>query len=190
MGSAKLCPCCRPLPPTFSMTRYRRIRVEGGCYFFTVVTVGRRPLLIAHVDALRDAFTRTRDRHPFRVEAMVVLPDHLHAIWRLPPGDSNCSVRWAMLKRAFSRAVPAQARSPSELRKRELGVWQRRFWEHLIRSHEDLRAHMDYIHLNPVKHGYCAAPEEWPHSTYRQWLSRGGDSPASRGLPGMPEDWE
>jgi putative transposase len=153
--------------------RFRRVRTEGGRYFFTVVTLDRRPILIDHVDRLREAFHRTMAARPFALEAVVILPDHLHAIWRLPAGDADYSSRWAQLKHYFSTGLSLEQRAQSRMRKRERGIWQRRFWEHLIRDEKDWRRHMDYIHHNPVKHGYCTSPEAWPYSSFRRHVRNG-----------------
>lgn len=152
------------------MSDYRRVRVPGGCYFFTVVTYGRRPLLAdeININLLRQALASAKTRRPFDVEAMVVLPDHLHCIWRLPAGDADFSGRWRAVKQFVSKRLDT-AVSP----RGEKPVWQRRFWEHLIRDQEDWRRHMDYIHFNPVKHGLVAAPEDWPHSSYRRAVAEG-----------------
>ncbi|MBK1709180.1 MULTISPECIES: transposase [Marichromatium] len=155
------------------MADYRRCFQPGGCYFFTVVTEGRRPLLVAHIDALRRALRMGMARRPFQIDALVVLPDHLHTIWRLPEGDADFSTRWMHIKRCFSTALDSQPTSPSRQRCRETGVWQRRFWEHLIRDERDWRRHMDYVHGNPVKHGYCAAPRDWPYSSFRRCVRAG-----------------
>jgi putative transposase len=106
----------------------------------------------------------------------VVLPDHLHCIWMLPDGDSDFSVRWRLVKSAFTRAKPmseAKAVSDSRFRKKERGFWQRRFWEHMIRDEEDLNRHRDYIHYNPVKHGLAATPNEWTHSSFKMFVRQG-----------------
>jgi putative transposase len=153
--------------------RYRRAVADGGLFFFTVVTASRRPILIAHFDRLRRAFRSTQARHPFRVEALVVLPDHLHTIWRLPEGDCDYSFRWMVLKRTFSTGLEAGTRTRSERAKREKAIWQRRFWEHRIRDDLDLVRHLDYIHYNPVKHGYCERPAAWPYSTFGRMVMRG-----------------
>lgn len=142
------------------MPNYRRLRVPGGTYFFTVTLADRRAdTLVAHIDLLRAAYVATRLRHPFHTDACVVLPDHLHAIWTLPEGDSNFPARWKMLRAAFSRALdPPRLRSAVQIRRREKGIWQRRYWEHLIRDEDDYRAHVEYCRLNPVRHGLVAHP--------------------------------
>ena len=156
---------------------YRRDRTAGGTYFFTVVTERRQPLLTlpGNIERLRESFGRERKRHAFEIESIVVLPDHLHCIWVLPGGDSDYSGRWARIKRYFSMGcagVDAPA-SVSRKAKREHNVWQRRFWEHLIRDDADWRRHIDYIHYNPVKHGYAASPWEWPYSSLQRCAEQG-----------------
>jgi putative transposase len=155
------------------MTAYRRAHQPGGCWFFTVVTEGRRPLLIDHVDHLRRAFRIGLQRRPATIDAIVVLPDHLHTLWRLPEGDSDYSIRWMTIKRLFSAALPAGYVPASNRHRREKAIWQRRFWEHLIRDETDWRRHMDYIHYNPVKHGYCGSPVEWPYGSFRRCVRQG-----------------
>ena len=144
------------------MSHYRRLRVSGGCYFFTLVTRDRAPLFSgpAEVQILRAAMRRVMHSRPFGVEAMVVLPDHLHCIWQLPVGDADFSGRWREIKKAVSRRFGTP-------------VWQRRFWEHLIRDADDWRRHLDYIHFNPVKHGLAARPAAWPWSSFRRCVARG-----------------
>jgi putative transposase len=153
--------------------RYRRDRSEGATYFFAVVTADRRPILVEHVGRLGSAFRLTRERYPFIMDALVVLPDHLHTVWTLPPDDADYSTRWMVLKRAFSSGLPARRLTPVQMHRREKGVWQRRFWEHRIRDEGELCGYIDYIHHNPVKHGYCAAPGEWPYSTFHRMVERG-----------------
>ena len=157
------------------MPDYRRNRVAGGCYFFTVNLLDRRSdLLITQIDALRFAVRETLTNRPFRIDAWVVLPDHLHCIWTLPPGDADFPERWRSIKALFSRRVAhPQTRRPSLLRKREAGVWQRRYWEHTIRDDGDYAAHMDYIHFNPVKHGLAKHPAAWPYSSFLRCVARG-----------------
>lgn len=140
-------------------------------YFFTVVTHDRQAILVDEMERLRAALRRMKERHPVAIEAMVVLPDHLHTIWRLPDGDTDYAMRWVVVKRIFSTGLRSGAESP--WRKREKGVWQRRFWEHSIRDDSDWRMHLDYIHYDPVKHGYCADPREWPYSSFGRLAANG-----------------
>jgi putative transposase len=160
------------------MMRYRRLRVCGGTYFFTVVTYKRTPFLTlpGHVALLRDAFRYVMNRHPFAIDAFVLLPDHLHCIWTLPEGDWDYSKRWRLIKGYFTRHCDETARgNPSESRKRknEHNVWQRRFWDHMIRDDRDFEKHMDYIHYNAVKHGLVHYPLQWPHSSIHKFVARG-----------------
>ncbi len=162
--------------------RYRRDK-EAHHYFFTLVTEQRQPLLTLpeNIDLLRTAFQREKTAHPFEMDAVVILPDHLHCLWLLPENDTDYSKRWARIKRYFSTGCTGITLIPSasRLAKRERPVWQRRFWEHRIRDEEDWRRHMDYIHYNPVKHGHAASPWDWPHSSLRQCAARGW----------YPENW-
>jgi putative transposase len=157
--------------------RSPRIHGAGPCYFFTVVTYDRRPILIAEVERLRGAFRTVLTRHPFTLEAIVVLPDHLHTMWRMQEGDGDFSMRWRVLKRLFSSGLSAPGQGASRARKRENAVWQRRFWDHAIRDDDDWRRHLDYIHYNPVRHGYCSAPGEWAYSSFARMVERGWYEP-------------
>jgi putative transposase len=157
------------------MTNYRRNFVIGGSYFFTVNLFDRRScLLTEQIGLLRAAFRYTRARHPFTVEAIVVLPDHLHAIWTLPEGDADFALRWRLIKSAFSRALPSDEHiSASRSSKGERGIWQRRFWEHTLRNESDFARHVDYIHFNPVKHGRVKRVMDWPYSTFHRMVRLG-----------------
>jgi putative transposase len=157
------------------MPNYRRAKVAGATYFFTVNLAQRdRSLLMEHIDALRAAFSGIKSALPFRTDAIVVLPDHLHAIWTLPVDDADFSTRWQRIKAAFSHSLEtSERRSASRTSKGERGIWQRRFWEHLIRDENDYAAHVDYIHYNPVKHGYVKAAAQWPHSSFHAYRRRG-----------------
>jgi putative transposase len=157
------------------MTDYRRNRVPGGTFFFTVNLYDRRSgLLIQHIDILRDAVRQTQSRTPLHIDAWVVLPDHMHCLWTLPDGDLDFSSRWSAIKINFSRHIPAgEYRSASRAAKRERGIWQRRFWEHTIRDDRDYAAHVDYIHFNPVKHGLVASAADWPFSSFHRAMAQG-----------------
>jgi len=163
------------------MPNYRRVWIPGGTYFFTVNLLRRdRYFLVEHIESLRAAFHQTRIRRPFDVLAMVVLPDHLHCLWRLPPDDADNATRWSNIKALFSRAIPAtEDRTGRRLSKGERGIWQRRYWERLIRNEADFAAHVDYIHFNPVKHGYVARAVDWPYSSFHRYVRRGD----------LPENW-
>lgn len=158
------------------MRTYIRSRIPGATYFFTVNLAERRgnPLLVEHVGALREAFRRVRKDHPFDLKGSVILPDHLHCLWQLPEGDCDFPTRWRLIKAQFSRAIPAGERiSASRQRKGERGIWQRRLWEHTIRDEADFSRHMDYIHYNPVKHGYVQHVRDWPHSSFHRLVKEG-----------------
>ena len=160
------------------MPNYRRTRIAGGTYFFTVVTFRRFPLLASSsaISALESSFGAVMACHPFTVEAMVIMPDHLHCIWTLPDGDHDFSTRWRLVKAGFSRAnqrSPVERIPSSLLRKKEKGVWQQKFWEHCIRDDMDFNAHCDYIHYNPVKHRLAQSPAEWQHSTFGLFVQAG-----------------
>jgi len=171
------------------MPDYRRNRVPGGTYFFTVNLLDRSSgLLVTNIDALRQAVRNVRQRSPFHIDAWVVLPDHMHCIWTLPPDDDEFSGRWRELKKLFSKAIPpTERRSPVRQHKGERGIWQRRFWEHTIRDGVDYATHMDYTHFNPVKHGLVEHPADWPYSSFHRcvagglypadWLGGGGEPP-------------
>ncbi|MEP1765644.1 MAG: transposase [Sulfitobacter sp.] len=149
------------------MSRYRRMYVPGGTYFFTVnLAVRGSKVLTREIDLLRSAYSIVTKEHPITCEAMVILPDHLHAVWTLPKGDADFSIRWKKLKACFSRHSAHEGyASPSKQRKGERGIWQRRFWEHCIRDEADFNAHVDYCHWNPVKHGFVERPQDWAFST-------------------------
>ena len=163
------------------MTNYRRYRIDGGTYFFTVNLAERqRSLLTERIDTLREAFREVKNAHPFVIDAAVILPEHLHTIWTLPQGDNDFSLRWRQIKSSFSRAIEKDERiSNSRLRKQERGVWQRRFWEHAIRDEEDFNRHIDYIHINPVKHGYVQRAVDWQFSSFHRYVKLGI----------LPADW-
>jgi putative transposase len=156
------------------MSNYRRCYVPGGCYFFTVVTHARMPLFKTeeHVNLLRASVRDVMSTHPFEIQAMVVLPDHLHAVWRLPDGDDDFSRRWRDIKHHVSEHIDAPVNH-----RREKPVWQRRFWEHAIRDEDDWRRHLDYVHFNPVKHGLVACARDWPYSSFRRAVEKGWYAP-------------
>lgn len=166
------------------MSRYRRSNANGATFFFTVVTHRRQLILTddALRNDLREAIARVRARHPFAVDAWVLLPDHLHCLWTLPPGDADFGLRWSGIKRLVTRTVAADYeradwRNASRIARRESTIWQRRFWEHQIRDEADYAAHMDYIHFNPVKHGLVRSVADWPYSTFHR-LAKEGVYPA------------
>jgi putative transposase len=149
--------------------RYRRSSTPGATYFFTLVTKDRRPLFasLEAVDLLRNAFRTVRATRPFDVDAIVVLPDHLHCLWTLPENDADFATRWRLIKTWFTKHCD-QAR-----RQGEGGIWQPRYWEHLLRDETDVIRHADYIHYNPVKHGLVASAGEWAYSSFHRFVERG-----------------
>jgi putative transposase len=157
------------------MPDYRRNRVAGATYFFTVNLLDRRSdLLVARIDALREAVREVRRRSPFHIDAWVALPDHMHCLWTLPEGDADFPGRWRDIKTAFTKSLPVtEQRSAVMVRRGERGIWQRRYWEHTIRDDRDYAVHMDYIHFNPVKHGLAHHPADWPFSSLRRCVARG-----------------
>ena len=158
-----------------NMPNYRRNFVSGGCYFFTVNLLERkRTLLVDHIDLLRDSVCRVRRLHPFHIDAWVVLPDHMHCIWTLPSDTDDFPLRWRLIKLLFSKGLPKTERL-SVVRKRrgERGIWQRRYWEHTIISDRDYNQHIDYIHVNPLKHGYVKQVSDWQYSTFHRYVADG-----------------
>lgn len=163
------------------MPNYRRTYTPGGTYFFTLALQDRRQQwLTDHIDTLRDSVARIRQARPFRIDGWVVLPEHMHAIWTLPEGDSDYSGRWRAIKKQFAKCVTVMdAPSLSQRQRNERAVWQRRFWEHEIRDERAFRQHMDYVHFNPVKHGLVNRVIDWPYSSFHRAVRQGL----------YPEDW-
>jgi putative transposase len=162
------------------MVRYRRNFVPGGSFFFTVTLEDRRSsALVDHVEEFRAAVRVTASERPFTIDAVVILPDHLHAIFTLPPDDFDFSGRWRRIKSHFTRQVVARGVAVERNRKGEHRLWQRRFWEHTIRNEKDFARHFDYIHFNPVKHGLVSRVCDWPHSSFHRYVNSGL----------LPQDW-
>ena len=168
------------------MPEYRRVKVKGGTYFFTVVTYDRQPILIGDQvrSALREGIQEVRQSLPFAIDAWVLLPDHLNAVWTLPENDDNFVSRWAIIKRSVSQRCGSldgieRSINDSHSKRGEKRIWQRRFWEHLIRDEKDFQLHIDYIHWNPVKHGYVKRVIDWPYSTFHRFVK----------LRLYPDDW-
>jgi len=158
--------------------QYRRSKTPGGTYFFTLVTFRRSPIFTneENTSLLRQAFQYVKTRHPFEIDAFVLLPDHLHCVWTLPEGDSDFPTRWNLIKGYFSRNFDNpihQILDKSRTNKREKTIWQRRFWEHQIKDDDDMIAHINYIHFNPVKHGLVDSPLKWKHSSFRRYVDSG-----------------
>ena len=156
------------------MVLYRRNRVPGAYYFFTATLRNRSSrLLVDAVAELRLAYSDTCRRHPFETVAIVVLPEHLHTVWRLPEADADYSGRWRAIKSGFIRNLSRSGRAIPKSAKGEARIWQRRFWEHTIRNDADLHAHVDYVHWNPVKHGHASRMREWPYSSFHRYVRSG-----------------
>ncbi len=158
--------------------RYKRSRARGATFFFTVVTHNRRPILCQerNIALLREAFADVISRHPFRFDAFVLLPDHLHCIWTLPENDNDFSTRWRQIKSYFSRHCRIEFKSDQTIGHKNSGeqaVWQHRYWEHQIRDDLDFIRHVEYIHYNPVKHGLVKSPIAWQHTTFHRYVKQG-----------------
>ena len=153
--------------------RYRRTKIKGGTYFFTLNLAERKKtLLIDEIDKLRYTINKVKKRHPFKLDAMVILPDHLHALITMPMNDEDYPKRWRLIKSGFSRQLPKNERiNNSRKTKNERGIWQRRYWEHYIRDNNDYQKHIAYIHYNPVKHGYVKQAKNWPYSTLHYYIA-------------------
>ena len=164
------------------MTEYRRDHTPSSTWFFTVNLAQRRDnrLLVKRIDTLRQVLREVKQVHPFHIHAIVVLPEHLHCIWTLPEGDADYGKRWSLIKAGFSRRMPrTESRSESRIKRGERGIWQRRYWEHRIRDDRDFERHADYIHWNPVKHGWVEQVVDWPYSSFHRYVERGI----------YPQDW-
>jgi putative transposase len=162
------------------MPNYRRAKLAGGTYFFTVTTYRRRRFLLdADVRAaIRAGIDRIRTTLPFQIDAWVLLPDHLHCIWTLPPGDEDFSTRWKVIKitvtqHCRARLEPNVATTKRRDEKNQSTLWQNRFWEHQIRDERDFEKHVDYIHWNPVKHGYVSRAGDWEYSSLQRFIRSG-----------------
>lgn len=146
------------------MSNYRRMRIAGGCWFFTVNLYDRHSdLLIRHIAELRLAVRKVKQRHPFEINAWVILPDHMHCIWTLPSNDCDFSLRWQEIKKTFTASLSCKKKT----------VWQKRFWEHCIRDERDYEAHMNYVYINPLKHGLVNKVSDWPYSSFHRDVKRG-----------------
>ncbi len=156
------------------MVNYRRNRIPGGTYFFTVTLKDRKSsLLIEHIDSLRQSFKYTQTKYPFSVDAIVILPDHIHAIWTLPENDNDYPRRWQATKSKFTQSIRKEGVPLSKNQKGEYTLWQRRYWEHTIRDEKDRSQHTDYIHFNPVKHGLTKQVKDWPYSSFHSYVKKG-----------------
>jgi putative transposase len=155
---------------------YRRAWHAGGTYFFTLNLLKRKDndLLVKHVDVLKNAIKQVKQAHPFIIHAWVILPDHMHCVIELPQEDLDFATGLRLIKINFSKALPkTEYRSQVRLKRGERGIWQRRYWEHLIRDEADYIAHIDYVHINPVKHGLVKQLKDWPYSTFHKMVKLG-----------------
>ena len=155
---------------------YRRIWKPGGTYFFTVNLLQRNnnALLVEQIDLLRQVVAKVKGMCPFIIHAWVVLPDHIHCVIELPPNDEDFPLRWRLIKQGFSKALPThEYRSDVRINRGERGIWQRRYWEHLIRDEADFHAHLNYVHINPLKHGLVQRVIDWPYSTFHRYCQQG-----------------
>jgi putative transposase len=162
------------------MPNYRRVNAKGATYFFTVVTYRRRKFLTLPENrhALRNAIAAAQQQHAFDIKAWVLLPDHMHCIWKLPVNDADFSKRWGLIKADFTKQIKSRLHdekwmNQSKHKHRESTIWQRRFWEHQIRDDKDFERHMHYVHFNPVKHGYVDRVCDWPFSTFHRYVRAG-----------------
>ncbi|STY17170.1 REP-associated tyrosine transposase [Legionella quateirensis] len=156
------------------MVYFRRDFTPGGTYFFTLALRNRKShLLTSHIDLLGETLQTIKQKYPFSTEAIVVLPDHVHAVWKLPDNDFNYSLRWHQIKSNFTKRLIKEGLKITKDQRGEYQLWQRRFWEHRIRDESDLQAHIDYIHFNPVKHGYVPSAKEWPYSSFHRYVQNG-----------------
>jgi len=156
------------------MVNYRRNKVLGGTYFFTVTLKNRSAsYLIDYVGLLHESIQFIKNKHSFDVIAFVILNDHLHTIWQLPENDANYPKRWQAIKSRFTRSLVKQGVSLIKNKKGEYNLWQKRYWEHTIRDERDLQNHIDYIHFNPVKHSYVDRVIDWPHSSFHRYVDEG-----------------
>jgi len=155
------------------MVQYRRLKMNGGIFFFTVALRDRQAdFLIKYISLLTDAMRNTRSKWPFETIAMVVLPDHLHTMWRLSNLDDDYSMRWMRIKTLFTKSLVEQGVALKKNQRDEYNLWQRRFWEHALRDEKDYERHVNYIHYNPVKHGYVKRVQDWPYSTFHRYVKR------------------
>ena len=158
------------------MPNYRRAFMLGGTWFFTVNLLERHgnDLLVREIDLLRKTVRQVRGKYPFHIDAWVVLPEHLHCVMTLPSNDSDFSLRWRLIKSGFSRALSkTERRSIVRQAAGERGIWQRHYWEHLIRDDADYQRHVDYVHVNPLKHSHVKQVRDWPYSTFHRYVAAG-----------------
>ena len=168
------------------MPNYRRSKLAGGTYFLTQVTYQREPWLVSEIGrkALREGIQRVQAKHPFSIEAFVLMPEHFHCLWTMPEGDHDFSLRMRLIKTFVTKHYGQKLAinheiSASRQKRKESNLWQRRFWEHLIRDEADYHRLLDYIHYNPVKHGLCKQVKDWQYSSFHRYVAKGR----------YPRDW-
>jgi len=156
------------------MVDYRRVYIKGGTYFFTVTLKNRQSnILTIYIDALRESFAYVKKQQPFEMIAIVILPEHLHCLWRLPTGDDNYAGRWRAIKARFTHTLIKSGVALHKNNRGEYNLWQSRYWEHTIRNESDFHHHIDYIHYNSVKHGWVKSVDDWPYSSFHQFVEKG-----------------
>ena len=162
------------------MVNYRRQHVSGGMYFFTVTLKNRQSgLLVDKAGLLGEVMRAVQAKKPWETLAIVIMPDHLHALWKMPAGDDDYSSRWRAIKSGFVRSLAKTGHVVDRNQRGEADIWQRRFWEHAIRDEDDLYRHIDYIHFNPVRHGQVSRVIDWPCSSFHRYVMQGV----------LPSDW-
>lgn len=148
------------------MLVYLRPCDPGAVIFFTLRLVSQgSELLLDQVARLRQSVRVTRQQRPFQIEAFVVLPDHLHCIWRLPRDDTDCASRWQLIKTRFCQGLAIDPRHPGHVAGDDRAIWQSHFWPHAIGSRQELRDLRRYCWQDPVRHGLVTRPEDWLHSS-------------------------
>ncbi len=159
------------------MSYYRRNQQAGATYFFTLCLRDRKSrILVDYIDVLRLAYRKTQRKKPFITEAIVILPDHIHALWTMPTEDDDYPSRVRLFKSHFTRQLPVvmkQTDNKNRQTHKQTGIWQLRYWEHTIRDEYDFINHANYIHYNPIKHGYVKNVADWKYSTFHRYVKKG-----------------
>jgi putative transposase len=156
------------------MVHYRRLQVKGGIYFFTVALQDRKStLLTQYIRVLQKSWKSVQVKRPFKTIAYVILPDHFHAVWQLPEDDNDFPTRLRLIKRQFTKNVVVMNSVFSKNKRNEYNIWQKRYWEHMIRDERDYENHINYIHYNPIKHKYVKRTRDWPYSSFMKFVNQG-----------------
>ena len=158
------------------MSNYRRAFQENSYVFITMVTHKRNPILIQNIEKLRSSYKKVKEKFEFEMFGIVVLPDHIHMIIK-PENIKEYPIIIKSIKAYFSRTIDEKniekiKLTKSKIKKKEKGVWQRRYWEYTIRDEDDLYKHLDYIHWNPVKHGYIENVRDWKYSSFHKFVNQ------------------